>query len=180
MKVKKRAVWFLTLLSLAAVISVYYLTDQAAKPFDGLAIFSDDTMENTALNENAAAEDGQTPVFAQSYLFEELRMEVQNQRSELNEQLTTKIMSDDLTAEEKNDAWSQMEEMSRKASGEAMLELLITSLGYPDAFVKIDDGKVTVRVIAEDGFSKAQANDIIYTVKSEWAEAALVEVTPEN
>lgn len=179
MKVKKRAVWFLTLLSLAAVISVYYMTDQAAKPFDGIAIFSDDALEDVALDDNATAEDGQTPVFAQSYLFEELRMEVQNQRSELNEQLTTKIMSDDLTAEEKNEAWSQMEDISRRSSGEAMLELLITSLGYPDAFVKIEDNKVTVRVVAEDGFSKAQANDIIYTVRSEWEEARHVEVTPE-
>jgi len=180
MKVKKRAVWFLTLLSLAAVISVYYLTDQAAKPFDGLAIFTDDTMEDVALDGNSKAEDGQKPVFAQSYLFEELRMEVQNQRSELREQLTTKIMSNDLTVEEKNDAWSKMEDMTKKASGEAMLEMLITSLGYPDAFVKIEDNKVTVRVISEEGLSKAQANDIVYTVKSEWENAALVEVTPEN
>ena len=41
MRVKRRTVWLLTLFSLAAVISVYYVTDNSTKPFDGLAFFGD-------------------------------------------------------------------------------------------------------------------------------------------
>ena len=37
MRVRRRTVWFMTLLSLVAVISVYYLVDPA-KQFNGLTI----------------------------------------------------------------------------------------------------------------------------------------------
>jgi len=39
MRVRRRTVWFMTLLSLVAVISVYYLVDPA-KQFNGLTIFT--------------------------------------------------------------------------------------------------------------------------------------------
>ena len=40
---KKRSVWFLTLFSLVAVVTVFYVSDQPS-PFDGIALFSDDTI----------------------------------------------------------------------------------------------------------------------------------------
>ena len=41
MKTNKRTVWFLTLLSLVAVISIYYINKKAPMPFDGIKIFAD-------------------------------------------------------------------------------------------------------------------------------------------
>lgn len=49
MRVRRRTVWFMTLLSLVAVISVYYLVDPA-KQFNGLTIFTDDTLQQTAVS----------------------------------------------------------------------------------------------------------------------------------
>ena len=40
-----------------------------------------------------------------------------------------------------------MEDLTKRQSAENMLEMLIQSLGYPDVFVKTEEGKVTVTVI---------------------------------
>ncbi|WP_040228709.1 SpoIIIAH-like family protein [Bhargavaea cecembensis] len=172
MKVRKRGVWLLTLLSLTAVIGVYYLFEKAPKPFDGITIFSGDTLDGTELGE--AGKDT-TPVFAESYLFEEMRMEVRNERSQLREQLTQKITSEDMTAEERNAAFDEMQTLTKRETAEAMLEMLIKDLGYEDAVVRAEDGSVKVNVIAAE-MSPAQADQIVYTVKSEWNDARTVQV----
>lgn len=170
MKVKKRTVWMLTLLSLVAVISVYYLNEPNNNmAFDGLALFSNDkvSVEDTSPDK--------LPVLAQSSLFEEMRMEVQNERSQIREQLESKIASNELSADEINEAYTTMQDLTKRDSAEAMLEMLIQNLGYSDALVRTGDGKVLVTVVASE-HSKAQADEIIYTVKKEWEDAKEVKV----
>ena len=89
MKTNKRTVWFLTLLSLVAVISIYYMKEKAPMNFDGINIFKD-SPESIQLTENVGEADNTKPVFAESILFEEMRMQVRNERSQLKEQLTIK------------------------------------------------------------------------------------------
>ncbi len=93
MRVRRRTVWFMTLLSLVAVISVYYLVDPA-KQFNGLTIFSDDTLQQTAItgvtDQEASKKDVTTEVSSPSHLFEEMRMQVSDERSQLRQQLTQK------------------------------------------------------------------------------------------
>ncbi|MEK4759538.1 SpoIIIAH-like family protein [Viridibacillus sp. FSL E2-0187] len=166
MRVKKRAVWFLTLLSLAAVISVYYLMNPA-QPFNGLKIFSDSTLNGTAVDDIAKLTgNDKTPVTAQSDLFEEMRMELLNERSQLKATLTQKIASEKYTAEEKNEAFNDMDVIVKKESNEAMLELLIKTLGYSDAFVRAEDDQIRVTVQSAE-LSKSKADEIVYTVKKE-------------
>ena len=106
MKTNKRTVWFLTLLSLVAVISIYYINSKGNMPFDGIYVFTNDTGDKTKLTEKN--ETDKTPVFAESYKFEEMRMTVRNERSKLMDQLTTKIISPDHTIVEKNEAYDEM------------------------------------------------------------------------
>ncbi|EON72079.1 SpoIIIAH-like family protein [Lysinibacillus sphaericus] len=178
MRVRRRTVWFMTLLSLVAVISVYYLVDPA-KQFNGLTIFSDDTLQQTAItgvtDQEASKQDVTTEVSSPSHLFEEMRMQVSDERSQLRQQLTQKIASEEYTAEEKNKAFNEIDGIIKQESAEAMLEMLVKSLGYSDAFVKADGEKVSVTVMAEE-LSKSQANEIIYLVKSEWEGANDVQV----
>ncbi len=175
MKVKKRTVWMLTLLSLVAVISVYYVQEPNNMPFDGLAIFSDETSNKLTVDDEAKDE-SVTPVYAQSALFEEMRMEASNERSQLKEQLTTKITAKEITADEINEAYSTMEDLTVRESTEAMLEMLIRSLGYSDALVQTEKGLVKVMVISDE-LGKAEANEIIHIVKKEWEDARKVQVT---
>ncbi len=179
MKNNKRTVWFLTLLSLVAVISIYYINQKAPMPFDGLAIF--DSKENpVTMTETSGDPDKQQPVFAESYLFEDMRMEVRNERSQLSEQLRTKIDSADYTTAEKNEAYEEMEAITKRDSAESLMEMQIIALGYPDAFVRTDGSTVNVTVLSEEGQSKQQANEITRLVISTWEEARKVEVKFEG
>lgn len=178
MRVRRRTVWFMTLLSLVAVISVYYLVDPA-KQFDGLTIFSDDTLQETAITgvtDNDGAKGSVTQeVSSPSHLFEEMRMQVSDERSQLREQLTQKIGSEEFTAEEKSEAYNKIDSLIKQESAEAMLEMLVKSLGYSDAFVKAEGEKVTVTVMAEE-LSTAKADEIVYLVRTEMEGTKDVEV----
>lgn len=176
MRVKRRTVWFLTLISLAAVISVYYY--MPTKPFDGLAIFTDDPLKETSLSGVSDKEDTKA-VTSQSHLFEEMRMEMNSERSQLREQLTQKIASDQYTAEEKNQAYTDIEQLIKQESNEAMLEMLVRSLGYSDALVRTEGTKVLVTVMADE-LSKAEANDIVYLIRTELEEVSDVTVNLQS
>lgn len=160
MKVKKKTVWLLTLFSLVAVISVYYVVegDQSAEI---LSVFTDQALDETTL---LGVE--QQTVNSESDLFQEMRLELSNQRSQLREQLTQKIAAEQYTAEEKNAAFDEMDTLIKRESAEAMLEMLIKAVGYSDVLVRMDTDHVAVTVMADE-MSKQQANEIIYIVRSE-------------
>lgn len=163
MKVKKRTVWLLTLASLAAVISVFYIFDDNEKT-DLLAIFTDETIDGTEIlgvNQSTTA-----TVNSESDLFQEIRLEQTNKRSQLRTQLTQKAASAEFSAEEKNQAFNDMEELIKLESSEAMLEMLIKSVGYSDALVRIEGEKVAVTVMSDE-YSKQLANEIVYLIRSE-------------
>lgn len=172
MKVKKRTVWLFTFVSLIAVIAVFYIFGGKQAP-NFMAIFTDDTLENTEIlgvNQNTT----QT-VNSESDLFQEIRLEMDNKRSQLREQLTLKTASADYTPEEKNEAFNEMEKLIKRESSEAMLEMLIKSVGYPDALVRIEDEKVAVTVMSDE-VSPQQVNEIVYIIRSEMDENVLVSV----
>lgn len=166
MNPKKRTVWFLTLLSLGAVFSVYVLNDRP-DPFDGIVLFEDEVAES-----DEAAQPVSYPV---NETFQEMRMEVEAKRSQLREQLTQKIGSPEFTAEEKNAAYEELELLTTQDSTEALLELVINSLGYPESLVRIEQDQVMVNVAAEM-LAPEEANSIIYAVKKEYPGAAKVQV----
>ncbi|WP_332645213.1 SpoIIIAH-like family protein [Lysinibacillus sp. 54212] len=174
MKVKRRTVWFLTLLSLAAVISVYYLFEPTNK-IDFTTIFSDGDLDETILT----GVDDSKAVESDSYVFEEMRMEIDNERSQLRDQLVAKMASEQYSAEEKNEAFNDMNNLIKLESSEAMLEMLIKSLGYSDTLVRIEGEKVAVSVMTNE-ISPAQANEIVYIVRSELEDAVDVSVKPQS
>ncbi|HLR11080.1 MAG TPA: SpoIIIAH-like family protein [Sporosarcina sp.] len=173
MRTNKRTVWFLTVLSLVAVLSIYTLNKKNPLPFDGITIFGDDQIPTSANKDEKS--DAQQSVFAESYLFEEMRMEVRNERSQLQEQLTKKMNSAD-NAEEMNEAYDEMEKLVKQQSTENLLEMQVKSLGYADAFVRSESGNVTVTVLSEDGHSSAQAQEITHLIMSNWEDAKKVKV----
>lgn len=172
MKVKKRTVWLLTFVSLIAVISVYYVFNDKQGP-NFMAIFTDDTLDNTEIvgvNQSTTQ-----PVNSESDLFQEIRLELDNKRSQLREQLTQKIASAQATAEEKNAAFDEMDKLIKRESSEAMLEMLIKSMNYSDALVRIEDEKVAVSIMSDE-VSKQQVNEIVYIIRSEMDENVVVSV----
>lgn len=169
---KKRSVWFLTLFSLVAVVTVFYVSDRPS-PFDGIALFSDDTLDEVGLVETSST--NEESFVSKSNAFEEMRMEVTEKRSQQTEQLTKKVASNEFTAEQKEAYYKEIEELIKIDSTEAMLELIIKSLGYDDALVRIEEKDVLIDVVSNEKSTK-KASEIIYAVKREWPKAYNVEV----
>ena len=180
MKANKRTVWFLTLISLVAVISIYYVNNRSLMPFDGLAIFGEKTPDSATVNDLLEGADNQTSVFAEKYIFDEMRMTVRNERSQLKDQLTIKVGSSDFSTAEKSDALDEMAAIVKQDSIEALMEMQIIALGYPDAFVQTENGKVNVRVLTLDGQSNKQADEITHLVMTSWEDAKNVSVKFET
>lgn len=98
--------------------------------------------------------------------FETMRMQLLDERSQLKEDLEKKIGSTDLPAEERSEAKEQMDELNEIANKELLLETLIKAMNYEDVLVRTEDDAVNITVKAEKQ-SKAEANKIIQTVRSE-------------
>ncbi|KGR78400.1 SpoIIIAH-like family protein [Ureibacillus manganicus] len=173
MKVKRRTVWLLTLFSLAAVISVYYVFE-GNRDVNLSTVFTDDPLEQTTLT--GVDQLTNTSTSTESYLFDDLRIQVSTERSQLRTQLTNKMASNEFTTEEKNEAFNQMNQLIKQESSEAMLEMIIKSLGYSDAFVRVEPDKVQVQVLSNE-LSTKQANDIVFKVRQEVEDMGITNVT---
>jgi stage III sporulation protein AH len=116
---------------------------------------------------NGAAEDEQIITNAAGdEVFETLRMQLEEERSQMKEDLQSTIASTELPAEERSEAKEQMDELNDVAQKELLLETLIKAMNYEDVLVRADNEQVNITVKAEKQ-SKAEANKIIQTVRSE-------------
>lgn len=176
MLLKKQTVWLLTMLSLVVVLSVYYITSpETSNEFAaGEESQTKEEAQNkaattkTETKENAASDaktDGSTVSTVDSdEVFDEMRLELQDQRSAKEEELTEVMGSPEATAEQKNEAQEKIEKLRDLADQEKMLETLIKADNYDDVLVRSVDGVVNVTV-KTDKLSATAANDIIQLVR---------------
>ena len=155
---KKQTIWLMTMLSLIAVLSIYYLTspetEMATKPNEP-ALQEVDADEASADTQEAA-----DPVFS------EMRLQLNDTRSKMKEDLQEVVATTTISEEERSDAYSKMQEISDVSSTENMLETLIKAEGYSDALVRIEDGNIRV-TIKSDKDSPAAANKVVRLVTKE-------------
>ena len=174
MKAKKRTIWFLTLLSICAVAAVVIIVDPT-RDLSLQQIFTSGTLDGTKIG----LDDDQLPVATDNHLFDQMRMELGNERSQLREQYLAKIASEQISAEEKNETFNLLNYLVEQESQEAMAEMQIKSIGYADAFVKVDEDKINVTVMSDE-LSKEKINEIIYMMKKEINEMATVSVSVKS
>lgn len=103
---------------------------------------------------------------ASDELFTELRLQLDDQRNELKEQLQAIVASNDASPNEKNDAYDEMEALTDAAKKESIIETLIKSKGYEDALVRADGNNVKITVKAKE-HDKSSANKIMALVSEE-------------
>jgi stage III sporulation protein AH len=179
MLLKKQTVWLLTMLSLVVVLSVYYVTSPEQKGSDLAG------MEEKAEGEmkSVESEDGKAIITntASDEMFENLRLQLDDERSRMKEDLQEVLGQTDLPAEERMKAKDQIDELNEIAQKEAMLETLIRAMDYEDVLVRADGKKVQITVKAKD-HSASAANNIIQEVRNEIGklEAVAVEVQGEK
>ncbi len=145
-------------------------------PFDGINIFKDSDSAVQLVEKTGDAEKT-APVFAEAVVFEEMRMTVRDERSKTGEQLLSKILSSDLTAEQKNEVYEEIGQLNKRASAEALMELQIIAMGYPEAFVYNEDGEVKITVLSQEGHSAKMAEEITHYVMTSWKDAKAVDIT---
>jgi stage III sporulation protein AH len=177
MLLKKQTVWLLTMLSLVVVLSVYYITSPEQKSND-LAAVSQKAKDQNQGKTKTEVKDDKTIVstVAGDEAFEELRMKLDDLRSEQREDLTTELASTDIPAVERSKVKDQMDKLNQTAKKEEILETLIKTMGYEDALVRADGEKVRVTVKSKKKPSATEANKIILQVKKEIGETNFVAV----
>ncbi|MEH7178684.1 SpoIIIAH-like family protein [Neobacillus vireti] len=194
MLLKKQTVWLLTMLSLVVVLSVYYITSPEQKSNELAAVKQEEkadqketktdtkagakTDTKTDTKTGTEAKDGDTVIsqVAGDEEFEALRLKLQDERSELKEQLNTVVASTDLPADERSEAVDQMKKLNEIAQKEQMLETLIKARDYEDVLVRADGSTVKIIVKSKKESSKSEANAIIQMVKKEIGETNYVAV----
>ena len=174
MMLKKQTVWLLTMVSLVVVLSVYYVLSPSQQASPAL----DENTDMVIGDEGwVGLDEDEIEVSADSVgddeLFEALRMELQDERSALKEQLETQVASSEFTSAEKNEAYTAMEELTKLQSKEAMVETIITTMGYEDALVRTDGDRVTISVKSDD-HSREAANELIQLGRKEMGESKFV------
>ena len=201
MLLKKQTVWLLTMLSLVVVLSVYYVTSpegqQEDLAFDQEQVTEENATDEAATDEGAtdegteeATEGGEVTIeeaedgsiissVSSDELFTALRMEIDESRSKIRSQLTSKVASKDISTEERNQAYEEMRELEEVSTKENIIEMLIKGQeGYEDALVRAegDQVKITVKSAAN---TPTEANKIIRLVRSEISDLQNVAVTFE-
>ncbi|WP_160721591.1 SpoIIIAH-like family protein [Bacillus sp. USDA818B3_A] len=180
MLLKKQTVWLLTMLSLVVVLSVYYITSPEQKVNDLTAVQQKAKDQNTGKSktETTKVKDDNTVVssVAGDVAFEELRMQLEDLRSEQQEDLTSQLASTDLSPDEKSKVKDQMDRLNQIAQSEELLETFIKTMGYEDVLVRADGSKVIVTVKAKKKPSASDANKIMLEVKKEIDETNYVAV----
>ncbi|GAA0482124.1 SpoIIIAH-like family protein [Salinibacillus aidingensis] len=194
MMLKKQTVWLLTMLSLLIVLSVYYMTSPGG---DQVALINDDNKENSeeTSNEDSTIETNVTegeatevdangnPISSTSTddLFTQLRLEIQDMRSQQKEQFNEVLTSSSATAAEKNEAMEKKNRLEEVQTKEAILEKVIQSeKNYSDVLVRAEENVVKVTVKADE-HSGTEANHIMQMVRDEFGEIRVeVDFQPSN
>ncbi|WHX99249.1 SpoIIIAH-like family protein [Neobacillus sp. DY30] len=180
MLLKKQTVWLLTMLSLVVVLSVYYITSPEQKSNELAAVKQEEKADQKEkeTKPKTEAKEGDTVIssIAGDEEFEALRLKLQDERSELKEQLNAVVATTDLPAGERSEAVDQMKKLNEIAQKEEMLETLIKAMDYEDALVRADGSTVKIIVKSSKESSKSEANAIIQMVKKEIGETNFVAV----
>nr|WP_295975657.1 SpoIIIAH-like family protein [uncultured Bacillus sp.] len=185
MLLKKQTVWLLTMLSLVVVLSVYYITSPEQQPTDMAAVGeqkedekaktpagekeSEKNSNEGAKQDSIAADEKDMEIISNAAgdeAFETLRMQLNDERSKMKEELTKTIAATDLSVEERSEAKEKMNELNEIEQQEYTLENLIKAMNYEDVLVRTDGDQVIITVKAEKQ-SRTKANEIIQMVRSE-------------
>ncbi|XZF74680.1 SpoIIIAH-like family protein [Bacillus sp. AL-1R] len=184
---KKQTIWLLTMLSLVVVLSVYYVTTpdnlkttsfmnmNTNTNTDSLDSTPKDTKKTDANTATSKHNDKETTSQenSTSEVFLKQRMEQEDQRSQLIDEYKATVDSATASAQEKSEAFTNMNELQKLTALESDVEAMIKEAGYKDALVRSDKDEVKVDVTSAKPSRKA-ANDIIQMTRSVLGEKLVV------
>ena len=166
--INKQGVWFLTLTSLALVLSVYYIT----MPNELLLTNNSDYVDEEPTDEVTNNEVS----ISESELITSMRVELDNERNILMNELQGKLSDNDLTVDEKNEVYEDLRYLSNIASLEETLERKIKGEFNLNSFVKIDGDIVDV-VISSSNHDKTLAVNIMKSLQEEFTDKKYISIS---
>ncbi len=151
--INKQNLWFLTLFSLILVLSIYYIT-----------------MPNELLlqttNEEETTEEITTTISESSSL-NAMRVSLEEERDSLITELQEKLTSEEVTTEEKNNAYEQLKYLNEVQGKEEELEKIIKETLSIDCFVKINNQTAESVCISEE-HSNNLANEVMRLIQEKY------------
>lgn len=166
--INKQNLWFLTLFSLILVLSVYYIT----MPNELLLSNNTEQTEEKTLNET---KEEKVVSFEESEIVSALRINLDEEREKKKKELQTLLTNKSVTAEEKSNAYSEIQEIAKLTSEEANIEKKLKEKYKIPVFVKIEDKQITV-VMDSDKHDTTLANNIMRSVQENFKEKVYITV----
>jgi len=173
--INKQNLWFLTLFSLILVLSVYYIT----MPSELLKSTNGNYNITSNNGNNIQEESSPTITITESELLQALRIDLDEERSVLKEELESLLTSLEATADEKNEAYEKLKSLNLIAGQEENLEALIKNNYGIETFVKIDNNQINVIGIKGE-HDTSLANSIMRLVQQQYENKMFITVKFEN
>ena len=171
--VNKQGLWFLTLTSLALVLSVYYITMPNELLLTNNSNFNS---EKENLTDKVSGEDKSNAVVTESKVITSMRVELEQERMLLLDELQEKLTDNKLTVDEKNEVYEDLRYISEISTLEETLEKKIKEEFKLDSFVKIDSDIVDV-VISSKNHDKSLAVNIMKSLQEEFENKMYISVS---
>ncbi|MBR3660659.1 MAG: SpoIIIAH-like family protein [Bacilli bacterium] len=166
--VNKQGLWFLTLTSLALVLSVYYIT----MPNELLLSNNSNYVDKT---DSVNKEEGDTDIKT-SNLITSMRVDLDEERNLLINELEGKLSDSKLSVDEKNEVYEDLKYISELSSRESMLEKKIKDEFKLDSFVKIKDDTISV-VINSSNHDKSLVVNIMKSLQEEFSDKMYISIS---
>ena len=168
--VNKQGLWFLTLTSLALVLSVYYITMP-----NELLLSNNSNIINKESDVDKVNMDTNTKVET-SNLISSMRVELDEERTLLLNELEGKLSDSKLTVDEKNEVYEDLRYISEISSKESMLEKKIKDEFKLDSFVKIKDDTISV-VINSPNHDKSLVVNLMKSIGEEFPNKMYISIS---
>lgn len=166
--VNKQGLWFLTLTSLALVLSVYYIT----MPNELLLSNNSSYIDKTDLVNKV---EGETDVGTSS-IITSMRVDLDEERNLLINELEGKLSDSKLSVDEKNKVYEDLKYISELSSRESMLEKKIKDEFKLDSFVKIKDDTISV-VVNSSNHDKSLVVNIMKSIQEEFQNKMYISIS---
>ena len=167
--VNKQGLWFLTLISLALVLSVYYITMP-----NELLLTNNSNYTNKESNKTNEVASNDVDI-KESDLITSMRVELEEERMLLLDELQEKLNDKTLTVDEKNKVYEDLRYISELSSMEETLEKKIKDEFSLNSFVKISDD--IVDVINSKTHDNTLAVNIMKSLQEEFKDKMYISVS---
>ncbi len=165
--ISKQGLWFLTLISLVLVLSVYYIT----MPNELLL-----TNNNQYVDDSKNKTDNETTIeIVESDYLTALRVADMDKRITNLKELQTILTNIETTVDEKNNAYEQIKYLDIVKGLEEKLESKIKNEIKKDVFIKVENDHIKV-VVASKDHNYTVANNIMRSIQEEFDNKVYISV----